>query len=61
MYYQTEALSKDHAPTACVIVGTTKDNKYIVEYSDSNGDFKTKEILPDELQKLDYSELDISQ
>jgi hypothetical protein len=61
MYYQTESVSKDHAPTACTIVGTTEDNKYIIEYSDSNGEFKTKQINPEELQKLEYSELDISQ
>ena len=61
MYYQTKSISKDNAPTSCTIVGTTEDNKYIVEYSDSNGDFKTKELSADELQNLDYSELDISQ
>lgn len=61
MYYQTEVLSKDNAPTACTIVGTTEDDKYIIEYSDSDGKFKTKKINPEELQKLEYSELDISQ
>lgn len=59
MYYQSKALSKDQAPTVCTIVGVTED-KYIVEYTD-NGEFKTKEIEPDDLQKLEYSELDISQ
>jgi hypothetical protein len=59
MYYQTDSLSKDKAPTVCTIVDV-KNEKYIVEYND-NGEFKTKEINPEELQKLDYSELDISQ
>jgi hypothetical protein len=59
MYYQTKALSKDETWTTCIIVDTTKDN-YIVEYSE-NGKFLTKEIKPEELQKLDYSELEISQ
>jgi hypothetical protein len=59
MYYQSKVLSKDQAPTVCTIVDVTDDN-YIVEYTD-NGEFKTKEIKPEELQKLEYSELDISQ
>lgn len=59
MYYQTDSLSKDKAPTVCTIVDV-KDEKYIVEYNE-NGEFKTQEINPEELQKLDYSELDISQ
>lgn len=59
MYYQTKAVSKDQAWTTCKIVGTTQDN-YIVEYSE-DGKFVTKEIKPEELQKLDYSELEISQ
>jgi len=59
MYYQTQAVSKEKVWTSCTIVDTTED-KYIVEYND-NGEFKTKEINPEELQKLDYSELDISQ
>jgi hypothetical protein len=59
MYYQSKALSEDKAPTTCTILETTPE-KYIVEYTD-NGEFKTKEISPEELQKLDYSELDISQ
>jgi hypothetical protein len=59
MYYQTKAVSKDQAWTTCKIVDTTQDN-YIVEYSE-DGKFVTKEIKPDELQKLDYSELEISQ
>jgi hypothetical protein len=59
MYYQTKAVSKDEAWTTCRIVDTTKDN-YIVEYNE-DGKFLTKEIKPEELQKLDYSELEISQ
>lgn len=59
MYYQTKSVSKDQAWTTCKIVGTTKDN-YIVEYNE-DGKFVTKEIKHDELQKLDYSELEISQ
>jgi len=59
MYYQTNAVSKDQAWTTCTVVGATKDN-YIVEYNE-NGEFLTKEIKPEELQKLDYSELEISQ
>jgi len=59
MYYQTKAISKDEAWTTCTIVDTTNDN-YIVEYNE-NGEFKTQEIKPEELQKLDYSELEISQ
>lgn len=58
MYYQTQSVSKDNAWTSCIIVGTTKD-KYIVEYAE-NGEFKTKEISPDELQKLDYSLSELS-
>ena len=52
MYYQTQAVSKDKAWTTCTIVDTTKDN-YIVEYNE-DGEFKTKEIQPEQLQKLDY-------
>jgi hypothetical protein len=59
MYYQSKALSKDHAPTTCTIL-EAKPETYVVEYTD-NGEVKTKEISPEELQKLDYSELDISQ
>jgi hypothetical protein len=59
MYYQTKAVSKDEAWTTCRIVDTTKDN-YIVEYNE-DGKFLTKEIKPEELQKLDYSDLEISQ
>jgi len=59
MYYQTNAVSTDQAWTTCTIVDTTEDN-YIVEYNE-NGKFLTKEIKPEQLQKLDYSELDISQ
>ena len=59
MYYQTKAVSKDGVWTSCTIVEATPD-KYIVEYTE-NGEFKTKEINPEELQKLDYSELEISQ
>ena len=59
MYYQTKAVSKDQSWTTCKIVGTTEEN-YIVEYSE-DGKFLTKEIKPEELQKLDYSELEISQ
>lgn len=59
MYYQTKAVSKDQAWTTCTIVDTTPDN-YIIEYNE-DGKFLTKEIKPEELQKLDYSELEISQ
>jgi hypothetical protein len=59
MYYQTQALSKDKVWTTCKIVDATENN-YIIEYSE-NGNFLTKEIKPEELQKLDYSELEISQ
>jgi hypothetical protein len=59
MYYQTKAVSKDEAWTTCRIVDTTKDN-YIVEYNE-DGEFLTKEIKPEELQKLDYADLEISQ
>ena len=59
MYYQTKVVSKDRSWTTCSIVDTTKDN-YIVEYVE-DGKFLTKEIKPEELQKLDYSELEISQ
>jgi len=59
MYYQTNAVSKDQAWTTCTIVDTT-ENTYIVEYNE-DGKFLTKEIKPEELQKLDYSELEISQ
>jgi hypothetical protein len=59
MYYQTQAVSKDKAWTSCKIVETTPEN-YIVEYTE-DGEFKTKEISPEELQKLDYSDLEISQ
>lgn len=59
MYYQSKVLSKDQAPTTCTIL-EAKSETYIVEYTD-NGEVKTKEISPEELQKLDYSELDISQ
>jgi hypothetical protein len=59
MYYQTQAISKDKVWTSCKIVEVTPD-KYIVEYTE-DGEFKTKEILPEELQKLDYSDLEISQ
>lgn len=59
MYYQTKVLSKDETWTTCTIVDTTEHN-YIVEYNE-DGKFLTKEIRPEELQKLDYSELEISQ
>lgn len=57
MYYQTQAVSQDKAWTSCTIVEATPD-KYIVEYTE-DGEFKTQEIEPEELQNLDYS--DISQ
>ena len=57
MYYQTQAVSKDKVWTSCTIVEATPD-KYIVEYTE-DGEFKTQEIKPEELQNLDYS--DISQ
>ena len=59
MYYQTKAVSKDEAWTTCTIVDATEDN-YIIEYNEGDK-FLTKEIKPEELQKLDYSELEISQ
>jgi hypothetical protein len=59
VYYQTTAVSKDNAWTTCTIVDTTETN-YIVEYNE-DGKFLTKEIKPEELQKLDYSDLEISQ
>jgi hypothetical protein len=59
MYYQTKVVSKDEVWTTCKIVDTTEDN-YIIEYNE-DGKFVTKEIKPEELQKLDYSELEISQ
>jgi hypothetical protein len=59
MYYQTESLSKDNAPTVCTIVDV-KNEKYIVEYM-KDGQFVTTELSPDDIKKLDYSEQDISQ
>jgi hypothetical protein len=59
MYYQTKAVSKDEGWTTCRIVDIAEEN-YIIEYNE-NGKFITKEIKPEELQKLDYSELEISQ
>ena len=59
MYYQSESLSKDKAPTVCTVLGV-KDENYIVEYME-DGEFLTKELSPEELKKLDYSEQDISQ
>ena len=59
MHYQTKSVSKDETWTTCTVVGTREDN-YIVEYSE-DGKFVTKEIKSEELQKLDYSELEISQ
>lgn len=58
MYYQSESLSKDKTPVTCTILETTTNN-YIVEYTE-NGEFKTKEISPEELQKIDYQESEIS-
>jgi len=59
MYYQSDSLSKDNAPTVCTIVDV-KGDKFIVEYVE-NGKFLRKEINTDQLKKLDYSEQDISQ
>jgi len=59
MYYQTDSLSKDKAPTVCTIVDV-KDDKCVVEYME-DGKFLTKELSPEEIKKLDYSEQDISQ
>lgn len=59
MYYQSESLSKDKAPTVCTVL-EVKDENYIVEYME-DGEFLTKELSPEELKKLDYSEQDISQ
>lgn len=58
MYYQSNSLSKDRAPVTCTILEATP-KKYIVEYTE-DGEFKTKEISPEELQKIDYQESDIS-
>ena len=59
MYYQTESLSKDKAPTVCTIVDV-KDEKCVVEYME-DGKFLIKELPSEEIKKLDYSEQDISQ
>jgi hypothetical protein len=59
VYYQTKAVSKDQAWITCTIVDTTENN-YIIEYNE-DGNLVTKEIKSEELQKLDYSELEISQ
>ena len=59
MYYQTDSLSKDKAPTVCTIVDV-KDDKCVVVYME-DGKFLTKELSPEEIKKLDYSEQDISQ
>lgn len=59
MYYQSESLSKDKAPTVCTVLDV-KDENYIVEYME-DGEFLTKELPPEQLKKLDYSEQDISQ
>lgn len=59
MYYQSESLSKDKAPTSCTILDV-KNGKYVVEYTE-DGDYLTKEINPEDLQKLDYSGQEISQ
>lgn len=59
MYYQSESLTKDKAPTVCTVLDV-KDENYIVEYME-NGKFVTAELPPEELKKLDYSEQDISQ
>jgi hypothetical protein len=58
MYYQSNSLSEDQSPTSCTILDATKEY-YLVEYSE-NGEFKTKEIPPDDLQKIDYMEAEIS-
>lgn len=58
MFYQSNVLSKDQAPTSCTILDATKES-YIVEYTE-NGEIKTKEIKPEELQKIDYQEGEIS-
>ena len=59
MYYQTQAVSKDKVWTSCKIIEATS-NKYIIEYTE-DGVFKTKEITPEEIQNLDYSEFEINQ
>jgi len=59
MYYQTNSLSKDNAPTVCKILDVNGE-KCIVEYM-QNGEFFTKELPTEDIKKLDYSEQDISQ
>lgn len=60
MYYQTKSVSKDNCWTSCTIKDVTEDNNYIVEYTES-GEIKTTVISPEQIQNLEYSELDISQ
>jgi hypothetical protein len=58
MFYQSTVLTKDNVPTSCTILDATKE-AYVVEYSE-NGEIKRKEIKPEELQKIDYQEGEIS-
>jgi hypothetical protein len=59
MYYQTQSVSEDKVWTSCRIVEATSD-KYVVEYAE-DGEFKTKEISPEQVQQLDYCSYEISQ
>jgi hypothetical protein len=59
MYYQTQSISKDNIWTSCLIKDVI-DDKYIVEYVE-DGKFLTKELPPEDLQNLDYSESELSQ
>ena len=59
MYYQTQSISKDNIWTSCLIKDVI-DDKYIVEYV-QDGKFLTKELRPEDLQNLDYSESEVSQ
>ena len=59
MYYQSKKLSSDESPVSCKVIDV-KDNNYIVEYTE-NGEFKTQEIKPEDLEKLDYVCSEISQ
>lgn len=59
MYYQTQAVSKDKVWTSCMIVDA-KPDRYLIEYTE-DGEVKTKEISPDQVQQLDYWFYEISQ
>jgi hypothetical protein len=59
MYYQTQSISEDNIWTSCLIKDVI-DDKYIVEYV-QDGKFLTKELHPEDIQNLDYSESEVSQ